>query len=265
MQRFLSAALVLALPLLTTSSLRAVAPQGSRTLMRDAFCLLNFEPKTLGRRDDRIVVNGQRGESSIASLHNGASVVPVGVAGAGAYFDGDKSFLAVYGLRESEKPLSEFSIAMWVKSQTGGSSRFLFDWRAPKGGSPSMIRLFAYDDGVRFGAAGVEVESLLKIHDNQWRHLAATWKGNVRRLYLNGQLIAEKTGDFTALTPAQMKDSRPRVGAQSTGSRGPRPKQEPRTFHGVIDEVYLARQAIQPADVQALFERGRARRPLTAR
>ena len=235
--------------------------------LRRAFAVYSFEKETVLVKPGtgRTFVYGQRmSASSVAEFHNSPLLTPRGKVGQAVRINGKDSFLSVDGLADDTLAISQFTIAMWIKSDAGDHPRFLFDLRdgtsaQPK---PSMVRLFINKEQVCFGAAGVELRVPADVHTGEWVHVAATWDEDARRIYINGKLAGEKKGDFAILPAKDLNLAKPRLGAQSTGFRGPKPKQEYRTFRGDIDEVLIAVTALPRETIEKIYQKGVAGEPL---
>ena len=185
-------------------------------------------------------------------LRNGASSVP-GRVGQAFAFDGVDDNVEVPFSPTLISPA--FSVEAWVNPSSQVSN------------STNQSVIFGQTSGalalvVRPGTLGLQVAWMFKslpgpfvvllssseIPIGSFSHIAGTWDGHMLRLYINGVLDAH-------LVPGQT----PRLGNQcpfnvggfgdSTGCSGNK-----QNFHGLIDELRLYDEAIEPARVLAHFQ-----------
>lgn len=120
------------------------------------------------------------------------------------------------------------------------------------GGRGPGFRLFRWARGrisFRFGDgsdswSATSPPELFPLRDENWYHVAGTFDGEFLRIYINGELAAEREFDGRGLTEGRNSIN---IGAYADGyAYG---------FNGVIDEVKLYNYALSHADIMEDFNR----------
>ncbi|MFO1461697.1 MAG: LamG-like jellyroll fold domain-containing protein [Verrucomicrobiota bacterium] len=113
--------------------------------------------------------------------------------------------------------------------------------------------IFALSTGESSGSS--ELKASEAVERRHWYHLAATFDGRTRRLYVNGTLAAAATN-----SPAEIRfpDAAPFLIGSVRAGEGSNPLQ------GAIHEVLLYRRAFDANEVLERFQRRRAEFPLPA-
>ena len=91
------------------------------------------------------------------------------------------------------------------------------------------------------------------VSPGEWHHIVGTYDGAQLQLYVDGVAVGNPRLHTGTILPM------PRGGFLAIGSEDGRRTNnpnEPRYFHGDIDEVAIYRRALTPLEVFALFERG---------
>ena len=137
-----------------------------------------------------------------------------------------------------------YTVAVWIKPADTGD-RGIVGWGAYK--QPNRVNALRLDDanGILhywwvndLTITGETVaETDVRFADGGWVHLAVTWDGTTRRLYLNGQPIAQDTPNT------------PDVAAE-TFTLGVTNKVE--FFHGLIDDVRIYNTALAHDEIATL-------------
>lgn len=197
-------------------------------------------------------------ERSLYGLHGsaaGASTSTTGPAFPGnpgtfryGVFNGsDQSVIIPYA---AELNPGDFTLAAWVRADAAGGARCVFSTQEASGTTPGGYSLWIDAAGqwqFRTGTAA-EAVSGPAVETGQWTHVAVTFRTNstaggvrsgVRRLFIDGQQVAESTGAYTP------NSTRPLV-IGASGSPGSA------FFQGGIDEVTLLHQPLSSADITAL-------------
>ena len=91
-----------------------------------------------------------------------------------------------------------------------------------------------------------------RIDDGHWHHAAATYDGDVQRLYLDGQLLSI-TGLWRGRIPANNYDLTIAANRSNPAS-AVAPGEVGASFDGLIDEVMMFNRALSPDEVRQLYE-----------
>jgi len=142
--------------------------------------------------------------------------------------------------------LSKVSLAVWARPADLSGFRELFRQECPN------RLLFSFQEGGRilsFGlnAGGYEecdAEITPAVSDGAWHHCAATFDGEVMRVYLDGQQIGslERTGKLTVQTDA------PAFIGSSSGTG--------EFYQGSLDDLRVYADALTPDEVTLLYRSG---------
>ena len=164
-------------------------------------------------------------------------------------FDGDDDFVDV-GNRPALEAISGMTIDAWINPSSPTPPRSNAAVIAGKGtlgsfgGRSGYALIFDDDFTVDFAKnGGVFMKSSTQIRVGEWNHVAATWDGSIWKLYLNGILEAESTGD---VAPRQGGDSF-RIGSFRN-----------LPFPGLVDEVDFFSRALSADEIQDIFQAGSA-------
>lgn len=137
------------------------------------------------------------------------------------------------------------TIAAWVKIDTTSGTLIVYDSRNTAATTGFCLSVSA--GKVRFGVAEAggfsEGISTTTLTTGVWYHIAGTYGGGNRHVYINGVLEAGPTAD----TYTQNTTTNSRIG-RSTNSTNP--------FDGTIDEVALWNSQLTTAQILAMYQRG---------
>jgi len=151
-------------------------------------------------------------------------------------------------------PENEYSVSVWVNLDPAGSN-----YRSP---------VTSRDDGPQAGyiiyctpantwqfwtgsaAGGWNQAGSPDVELGQWTHVAISYLGGAKKLYINGELAGE-SNDTMALNTAQVL----RIGAGATEGNGNY------FFQGTIDDVRVYNHALTEAELAELSARPRAEQP----
>jgi len=145
--------------------------------------------------------------------------------------------------------LNDFSIATWVRLDSTGNWRRLFDF-----GSNTTTNMFLVPQSgsgaVRFaittsGAGGEQqINGTSALSTGVWHHVAVTRSGNTGQLYVDGVQVGQNTG--MSLSPASLGNTTNNWIGRSQYSGDA-------YLDGQVDDFRLYNRALSAAEVQALF------------
>ena len=99
---------------------------------------------------------------------------------------------------ESIRPLYDFSLEVWFKTSQSGGGKILGFGNRSTGNSTTHDRHLYFDSqnrlsfGVRSGS-NLAVKASNGLNDGQWHHAVGTLEGSTMRLYVDGQLVGERS------------------------------------------------------------------------
>lgn len=181
--------------------------------------------------------NGNDGE-----IWGGEKWVP-GKFGMALRFDGEDDELRL-GTDESLNPSEALTIVTWIfieKYSARGEERTIFE----RENTYRLVILAAAgsEGAARFGLGVAKVvDTVDTVPLKEWYHVAATYDGNIGRIYFNGSVVAE---DKIKGKISINIDARTTV---ASGSHG--------LFKGAIDEVALFDVALAETDINHIMTRG---------
>jgi DUF1680 family protein len=145
--------------------------------------------------------------------------------------------------------LNDFTIATWVKLDTTGSWRRIFDF-----GSSTTVNMFLTPSSgsvIRFAittnGSGSEqrINGTAALPTATWKHVAVTLAGNTGRLYVDGVQVGQNTN--MTLRPSSLGNtSRNWLGRSQYTSDA--------YLDGQLDQFYIYNRALSAAEVLALFQ-----------
>ncbi len=174
---------------------------------------------------------------------NGVTAVAAGKFGGGASFNGTSSFLSgtVNGLPIGN---SAYSVSAWFKPVALGS-RGIVGWgNFGVGRQVNALRIFDASGGFRhyWWSADLDATGLsTNFLDGNWHHVATTYDGTTRRIYLNGTQVAQDTPGVNGAAAANF-----RIGSTNNGE----------FFSGTLDDVAIWNNGLNAAQVAALAAGG---------
>ncbi len=214
----------------------------SEIALARAKVIFTFEPDTVSGTKDRIVKD-QSGYGFVGALRGKAAVVE-GIAGSGLRFDGNSR------VRVERTDALRFTRRMtataWIRSDHPEGAICVQHRSGPNG-----CFVFSISRGRFFFGASPRPHLSDPIADGEWHHVVGVYDSSAGRVahYIDGELVAS----FEEKLPLPNKQFGTRVGNESSHRW---------YFRGTIDEVALIPRALSPREVNSLFERGRAGRPL---
>ena len=181
-----------------------------------------------------------------AQLKGGVSWTE-GLVNGAAKLDGNNGYIALPD--DVIKGLSEMTIQMWVNQQEdkrwsrildfgngAGDNLFLSGYGSPGGGKNAIgLHLVVGDTEDTVYSA-----DNFRLTNNEWTHLAVTFKGTTCTIYMNGEEIAKNTG--MRVNPSGLKNSMNYIGKSKYGA-------DP-YFKGSIDEFSVQDKALTGAEIK---------------
>lgn len=173
----------------------------------------------------------------------GATYTAAGKSGGGLALDGNNQYLSgtVPNLPAGN---STYSQTAWIKPTLLGA-RGIVGWgNYGAVRQVNALRLAASGSGLThyWGSADLEVTNLsTTLNDGNWHHVATTWDGVVRRIYLDGIQAAIDAPGSNGATTANF-----RIGSTNGAE----------FFSGTLDDVAIYNNALTAAEVQALASGG---------
>ncbi|MEY2527898.1 MAG: hypothetical protein QOE73_2669 [Verrucomicrobiota bacterium] len=189
------------------------------------------------------------------TLQNGATFAP-GKVGQAFSFDGVDDFVNVPDSPSLNQ--QTFTIDAWIKTggiTNGGVEGFI----AAKSGTDASsgyefgVETPAQGGHLRFalngGAGGADFSGTISVTDNAFHHVAATYDGATMKLFVDGNLDAQKAVAVTISYPA---------GHPFVIDKREYPDAPSGTFPGLIDELEFFNRALSPTEIQAIVAAGSA-------
>lgn len=200
---------------------------------------------------DEIGVSGSNWTAIDSSGNNnsgtGAGNVTVGSTAVGkfgnaGFFDGNGDYISM-GTPPILEP-TNITISAWIKTSTGATD-IVSKWQADTGKRGPRLTLNSNNVTFQFTTDGetgtsVTVDDTLSIIDDIWHNVVATYDRKYVRLYVDGVLRKEEAHNDTLYYGSKNWE----IGRQETGAR---------QFVGLIDEVRIYNQALDPSEVKMLY------------
>ena len=190
--------------------------------------------------------SGSLGSDSVggsALVATGASFTLNGKFGGGVALNGSSQFLSgtVNNLPTGN---STYTQSAWFKPTVLGSQGIV-GWGG-YGGTRQVIALRLYNSGNGFSHYWWEADLVVtglatNFLDGNWHHVATTYDGTTRRIYLNGAQVASDVPGSNNATAANF-----RIGSTNNSE----------FFNGTLDDVALYNNALSAAEVQSLASGG---------
>jgi len=144
--------------------------------------------------------------------------------------------------------LNDFSIATWVRLDTTGNWRRIFDF----GNNTTTNMYLTTTNGsvIRFaittGGSGAEqrIDGSSALPTGAWHHVAVTRSGSTGRLYIDGTQVGQNTG--LSLSPASL-------GSTTNNWIGRSQYSADAYLDGQVDDFRIYNRALSAAEVQGLF------------
>ena len=180
---------------------------------------------------------------TVLTSNGGAAFTATGKSGGGLSLNGSNQFLSG---TVNNLPIgnSTYTQAAWFKPTVLGA-RGIIGW-GNYGATRQVNALRIFDSGNAFrhywwGADLDSPSSATNFLDGNWHHVATTYDGTTRRIYLDGSQVVSDTPGANAATAANF-----RIGSTNNGEY----------FSGTLDDVAIYNNALSAAQVQSLASGG---------
>ena len=180
---------------------------------------------------------------TVLTASGGSAYTASGKSGGGLSLNGSAQFLTgtVNNLPVGN---SSYTQAAWFKPAVLGA-RGIVGWgNYGAARQVNALRLFDSGNGFRhyWWAADLDATGLsTNLLNGNWHHVATTYDGTTRRIYLNGAQVAQDTPGANGATAGNF-----RIGSTNNGEY----------FSGTLDDVAIYNNALSAAQVQALAAGG---------
>lgn len=180
-------------------------------------------------------------------LHASANSFP-GKLGKALSFDGNNDYVSVAN-NAALNPTSAITVTAWVKRSSNGSRDFIVSKGKSAGGGDHQYWLeftaanelvFLLEDGS--GAVHKLTAADTTFTDNSWHHIAATYDGNIQKIYVDG-VADSATISWTDSIDTTADDLV--LGNRSFYYNIP--------YGGLIDDVRIYERALTVDEIQALY------------
>jgi hypothetical protein len=168
---------------------------------------------------------------------------------AAAYFDGNSSGITLKN-NALLQLTSEFTIALWIKPETGYGNAYpstgyvyiLGMWFATGPGTSSyVLQVQAFSktlEGSTYDGSTLSQCKTDKLVENEWSHVAFTFKDGISKIYINGQMV----NSINAVAP-QISTYDLFIGKTINNLS---------QFNGSMDELMIMRKALSDSDIVVL-------------
>ena len=150
------------------------------------------------------------------------------------------------------KITGEITMAAWINQDGWNNNSQWFDKNCHNGGEHSSYGIGAFGDGASFnmflgtGNSRPTLNAPHKMDAKKWHHVVGTYDGSTMRVYVDGEVAAEKDEKFDF---KGTNDQDLRIGCSKD-----RPQY---TFeNGSIDEAAVWRRALSEAEIQEIANEG---------
>lgn len=211
-----------------------------------AACLLSSAQASLVAYwpfNDSASLGNDAAGGSVLTANGGAAHTASGRSGGALALNGSAQFLAgtVNNLPVGN---SAYTQSAWIKPTLLGA-RGIVGW-GNYGASRQVNALRIFDSGNGFRhywwGADLDATGLATVLNNgSWHHVATTYDGTTRRIYLNGVQVAQDTPGANGATAANF-----RIGSTNNGE----------FFSGTLDDIAVYNHALTAAEVQSLASGG---------
>ena len=178
--------------------------------------------------------------------------LPAALAGRGGnsinFADGDHAVVVDTGGDQDVFNLKTITVSLWVKGLTGNNATMISKeaindrgWAIRRNGTTKNIESRWCIAGNDHTATGDILD------DGEWHHVAASWDGRVRTLYIDGEINVQSSS-VGSIKPTNRLLV---IGARDNGGYG---MPESAWYNGKLDDIAIYDRALKPDEVAALAE-----------
>jgi hypothetical protein len=166
-----------------------------------------------------------------------------GVYGQAKDFDGNDDFIST---QYSQSGVSDFTLSLWL-NKSGSTGVLVSDGNsAPADRTSFIVSGDVVDIIVEDDSGNISKLSSQTFDDGEWIHSVATFKANDNtRLYINGQL---ENSENHSVGPPDNPNNNVAFGHD--------PEDGDTHYNGAIDDVRIYERALDPAEVEQLYNKG---------
>jgi hypothetical protein len=189
--------------------------------------------------NDAATLGNDPAGGTVLTSNGGAAYTASGKFGGAVTLNGTSQFLSgtVNNLPTGN---SAYTQSAWIKPTLLGG-RGIVGWgNFGATRQVNALRLFDSGNGFRHYWWGADLDATgltTTLNNGSWHHVATTWDGTTRRIFLNGVQVAQDTPGANGATAANF-----RIGSTNNGE----------FFSGAIDDVALYNNALTATEVQSL-------------
>ncbi|MEL0120490.1 MAG: immunoglobulin-like domain-containing protein, partial [Opitutae bacterium] len=178
--------------------------------------------------------------------------LPVALAGRGGnsinFADGQHAVVVDTGGDQDVFNLKNITVSLWVKGLTGNNATMISKeanndrgWAIRRNGTTKNIESRWCIAGNDHTATGDILD------DGEWHHVAASWDGRIRTLYIDGEINVQSSSSGSIKPTNRLLV----IGARDNGGYG---MPESAWYNGKLDDIAIYDRALKPDEVAALAE-----------
>jgi len=221
----------------------------SRAVPAEALLYYSFDSDGYNQEEGKVTLLDLSGKNVNGQVFGGKSVP--GKLGSAIYFDGRDDYVLVPSLHgQMTAGLGELSISMWANAKPTAETKsgcvFSVGEGIGRGVAIWTSGGLVWKWGLTSIHGGVSIDSAVS---KSWDHVVGVWDGAESRIYVNGRLMeTAPTKVALRLTSKTVIKHDARLGGQAKPY-----KREERFFEGALDELYVFKRALTPAEIAALY------------
>jgi hypothetical protein len=162
------------------------------------------------------------------------------------FTDGNHAIVIDTGGSQDVFNLPSITVSLWAKGLTGNNASFISKegennrgWQIRRNGTTKNIESV-------WRVAGHDHTSTGDIMDDgQWHHIAASWDGRVRTVYIDGQINVQSTAVGSIVESNRLLV----IGGKDNGGYG---QPTASWYNGQMDDVAIYNRALRPEEVSAI-------------
>ncbi len=220
----------------------------------DAILLFNFEPDSYFDGNGKQLIRDLSGLNNHGEMH-GPATTEHGRARAGLLFDGRDDYIQLPGIADDLiEDTTELTLALWFQPGDANRSNFQLDVCSRDGKIGALRLISETSKRLRFRPRNDELSATVDM-GSRWHHIAATWRGEQRRVFLDGTVVGERLGSAMPIA-GPLPPLVSRIGGQAHSQTLRGPKGENRALSGTLDEYILLRRAMSEEEIGQLYQLG---------